>query len=311
MKFKDRIINIQQQPLRAKGVDILQVNLGYTCNMACKHCHVAGGPDKNQGMNRVTVEAVLNVLRENNFHSLDITGGAPELNSHFRYLVENARNYGNHVIVRTNLTIFFEEGMEDLPEFYAENSVELVASLPYYNQSEVDRVRGKGVFEKSIKALQKLNRLGYSDGLSNKGLNLVYNPTGIFLSPPQGSLEDDYKRELRKRFGISFDKLYTFANMPIGRFKGHLVLNKSFERYMEKLETSFNPLTIEGLMCRHLLSVGWDGALYDCDFNQVLGLTIDRDHPQSIKGFDYVRLSKRLITVGEHCYGCTAGQGST
>jgi radical SAM/Cys-rich protein len=311
MKFEERILNIQGQPLRAEGVDILQVNIGYKCNMACKHCHVYAGPDRNQEMDRETVETVLDVLKENRINCLDITGGAPELNPHFRYLVRKASHSGKHVIVRTNLTIFFEEEMEDLAEFYSIYSVEIVASLPCYTENEVDRVRGKGAFEKSIRALKKLNKLGYADGSSDKKLNLVYNPSGTFLAPSQRTLEDDFKRELRRRFGITFNGLYTFLNMPIGRFREYLIVSKNLEKYMNKLEGAFNPLTIEGLMCRRLLSIDWDGILYDCDFNQILGLTLDRDCPQSIKDFDYSRVSERLITVDEHCYGCTAGQGST
>src|SRR5208283_4925957 len=260
---------------------------------------------------RETMETVLDVLKDNTISCLDITGGAPELNPHFRYLVGKARDSGLHVIVRTNLTIFFEEGMEDLPEFYSNNAVEIIASLPYYSESEVHRVRGKGDFEKSTRDLKKLNNLGYGCGSFDKRLNLVYNPAGIFLAPSQGALEDDYKRELRKRFGITFDRLYTFANMPIGRFREYLILSTNLQRYMDKLEDAFNLLTLEGLMCRRLISIGWNGVLCDCDFNQILGLTLDADCPQSVKNFDYLRLSERLITVGEHCYGCTAGQGST
>lgn len=311
MKFNDRISNIRHHPLRSGGVDIFQVNLGYKCNMACKHCHISAGPDKDQQMDRETIDTVLKVLRENDFICLDVTGGAPELNPHFRYLVQKARDSGNHVIVRTNLTIFFEEGMEDLPEFYAKNSVELVASLPYYSENEVDRLRGNGTFKKSITALKELNSIGYSEGSSDKKLNLVYNPAGTFLSPQQEILEDDYKRELYKRFGISFDRLYTFVNMPIGRFRDYLISNNSLEKYMERLMNAFNPLTLDGLMCRHMINAGWDGTLYDCDFNQILGLSLDRDCPRNIKEFDLSRLSERLITVDEHCYGCTAGQGST
>jgi len=311
MKFKDRIQSIQQQPLTAKGVDILQVNIGYKCNMTCKHCHVAAGPHRNQAMGRETVEAVLNVLKENNIDCLDITGGAPELNPHFRYLVEKARDYGKHVIIRTNLTIFFEVGMEDLAEFYSTNSVEIIASLPYYTENEVDRVRRKGAFGKSIRALKKLNSLGYSGSSSERKLNLVYNPSGTFLAPSQATLEADYKKELLKRFDITFDRLYALANMPIGRFREYLTASKNLEKYMAKLEDAFNPMTLEGLMCRRLISIGWDGILYDCDFNQILGLTLNGDCPQSVKDFDYLRLSERLITLSEHCYGCTAGQGST
>lgn len=219
MGFKEIILSINRQPLTASGISILQVNVGYSCNMACKHCHVEAGPDRSPGMNKEIVNAVLSAMIENNINILDITGGAPELNPHFRYLVEEARNIGSHVMVRTNLTILFEKSMEDLPEFYADNSVEVIASLPYYIESDVDRVRGKGTFKKCIKALQRLNGLGYGSTSEDKKLNLVYNPAGAFLSPAQEALEDDYKRELNRRYRISFDKLYTFANMPIGRFR--------------------------------------------------------------------------------------------
>jgi radical SAM/Cys-rich protein len=311
MVFEERILSINAQPLTASGIVILQVNLGYTCNMACKHCHVKAGPDRTPGMNREIINAVLSTMIENSIGILDITGGAPELNPHFKYLVEEARNIGSHVMVRTNLTIFFEQGMEGLPEFYADNSVEVVASLPYYTENDVDRVRGQGTFKKCIKALQTLNGLGYGSTSEDRKLNLVYNPAGSFLSPPQRALEDDYKRELGRRYGISFNELYTFSNMPIGRFKDYLIRTNSLEKYTEKLVCAFNPETIPGLMCRRLINVGCDGRLYDCDFNQMLGLNVRIDCPQDIREFDYSRLAGRTITVGDHCYACTAGQGST
>jgi radical SAM/Cys-rich protein len=310
MGFKEMILDAYRQPLTAHSIDILQVNLGYRCNMACKHCHVEAKPDRSQEMNREIINAVLSAMIENNINTLDITGGEPELNPHFRYLVEEARNIGIHVIVRTNLTIFFDKGMGDLPEFYADKSVEVIASLPYYTESDVDRVRGKGTFKKCIKALQRLNGLGYGSASGDRKLNLVYNPAGAFLSPAQMALEDDFKRELDRRYGISFDKLYTFNNMPIGRFRDFLLRTNSLEKYMEKLVSSFNPETITGLMCRRLISVGWDGRLYDCDFNQMLGLNVHDVCPQHIKEFA-LSLAGRTITVGEHCYACTAGQGST
>jgi radical SAM/Cys-rich protein len=254
---------------------------------------------------------VLRVLRENDISAIDITGGAPELNPYFRYLVKGARTIGRHVIVRTNLTIFFERGMEDLPEFYRENSVEVVASLPHYVESDVDRVRGNGAFQKSIKALERLSRLGYGSGSLDSKLNLVYNPSGAFLAPSQKTLEEDYRRELRRKFGVSFDNLYTFANMPIGRFMDYLIRSKNMEKYMERLISAFTPETLNGVMCRYLISVGWDGKLYDCDFNQILGLNLDSECPQHITDFIHSRLSGRKITVRDHCYGCTAGQGST
>jgi len=311
MKFKDKVLSIQSKPLISSGIEILQVNLGYKCNMTCKHCHIEGGPSRNQEMDRETIDMVFRILGENDIPTIDITGGAPELNPHFRYLIVEARNRGCHVIARTNLTIFYERGMENLPEFYHENSVEVVASLPYYIENDVDRVRGKGTFQKSIMALKKLNELGYANGSSDRKLNLVYNPPGAFLAPSQKTLEEDYRRELGARFSISFDNLYTFTNMPIGRFRDYLVRSKSLEKYTERLVNTFNPGTLDALMCRFLISVGWDGRLYDCDFNQALGLNLHSDCPQHIKDFHYASLSQREITVGEHCYGCTAGQGSS
>jgi radical SAM/Cys-rich protein len=311
MGFKEIILSLNRQPLTACGISILQVNLGYTCNMACKHCHVEAGSYRSPAMNKEIINAVLSAMIESDINIIDITGGAPELNPHFRYLVEEARNIGSHVMVRTNLTIFFEKGMGGLPEFYADNSVEVIASLPYYTESEVDRVRGKGTFKKCIKALQRLNGLGYGSIFEDRKLNLVYNPAGAFLSPAQKALEDDYKRELDRRYGISFDSLYTFVNMPIGRFKDYLIRTSGLEKYSEKLVRAFNVETIPGLMCRRIISVGWDGGLYDCDFNQVLGLTVQSDCPQNVSEFDYSRLAGRTITVGDHCYACTAGQGST
>lgn len=303
-------MDIRSAPLMPVGIGILQVNLGYRCNMACKHCHVEARPDRDEMMSGDTVDAVLGVLKDNHIHTVDITGGAPEMNSHFIYLVERARQVGCHVIVRTNLTILLEENMEHLPEFFSNHSVEVVASLPYYTD-DVDKVRGAGAFEKCMKALMRLNYLGYGSGVADKRLNLVYNPAGLFLSPSQAVLEKDYKRELDRRFGISFDRLYTFTNMPLGRFREFLRRTNGFDRYMDRLVHAFNPATLEGLMCRHMISVGWDGRLYDCDFNQMLGLTVQVDGANHIKEFDYARLSERPITVGNHCYACTAGQGST
>ena len=310
MTFHERILAVQAGPLTSKGIEILQVNLGYKCNMACKHCHIGAGPERSEEMDKETIDTVLNIVTRHNIGILDITGGAPELNAHFRYLVRKARESGLHVVVRTNLTIFFEEGMKDLPDFYGYHGVEIIASLPYYTDRDVDRIRGGGTFQKSISALKKLNSLGYS-GSSEKKINLVYNTGGAFLAPQQKILEQDYKRELQQRFGIVFDNLYTFTNMPIGRFGDYLVTNNTLEKYLERLKAAFNPETLGGLMCRYLISIGWDGALYDCDFNQILGLKIDGNSPHHCNDFHYQRLSGRRIAVGEHCYGCTAGQGST
>jgi len=309
MGFEEKIRIVQSGPLRAQCIDILQVNLGYRCNMCCKHCHLEAGPHRHEEMDHRTVEAVIRVLRESPIEVLDITGGAPEMNPHLKYLVAEAKRLACRVIVRTNLTILLQEEYEAMPGFYKDHTVEIIASLPSYMESAVDKIRGDGAFTKSIQSLRRLNSLGYGKDLELK-LHIVYNPLGAFLAPSQEKLEAEYKQELLKRFNVSFQNLYAFANMPLGRFRDFLVRSRNYEKYMEKLRDSFNPATLEGLMCRHLLSVGWDGALYDCDFNQGLGLPLnDRSH--HIEAFDYIRLGTREIMVGEHCYGCTAGQGST
>ncbi len=309
--FRGKVIAEMGEALRASGIEVLQVNLGFQCNMSCKHCHVEAGATRKEMMSRETARDVISVLASCDIPTLDLTGGAPELNPHFRWLVAEAGGLGKRVIVRSNLTIFFEEGMDDLPEFYAENGVEVIASMPYYIESGVDRVRGEGTFRKSLDSLRKLNSLGFGTEEGGKILNLVHNPPGAFLPPRQEILEAEYKSELNKNFDISFNKLFTFSNMPIGRFREFLRSSGNLDSYMLKLRDSFNPATLDGLMCRHLISVAWDGALYDCDFNLVLGLTLDENRPTDIGAFDYSSLSRRRIAVGDHCFGCTAGQGST
>ncbi len=311
MEFNNKVSEVLKSPLTASGLQSLQVNVGYICNMSCKHCHVAAGPNRSEIMKKDTVDQILDVLKKHDIRTLDVTGGAPEMNPYFPYLVTEARKAGCHVIVRSNLTIFFEKGFEQIPEFYREHDIEISASLPYYLASSVDRVRGNGTFEKSIKAIQLLNGTGYGDGSGIRKLNLVYNPSGAFLAPDQKRLEEEYRRELKARHGISFDHLFVFSNMPIGRFRNHLEKTRTLSSYLEKLEQAFNPATLDGLMCRHLINVGWDGALYDCDFNQVLALHMHESCPQHIRDFDFVRLLKREMHVGDHCYGCAAGQGST
>jgi radical SAM/Cys-rich protein len=309
--FQEKVLAARGGPLAAEGIEVLQVNLGFRCNMACKHCHVEAGPARGELMGEETAERVISVLAHSDIPALDLTGGAPELNPQFRMLVAEARRLEKRVIARSNLTIFFEEGMEDLPEFYAEHGVEVVASLPYYMESGVDRVRGEGTFRKSIEALRKLNSLGFGADEGGMLLNLVYNPPGAFLPPAQETLEGEYKRELGEKFGISFSRLFTFTNMHIGRFREFLAASGYLKPYTDKLVSAFNPATLDGLMCRHLLSVGWDGSLYDCDFNLVLGLKVAEGCPENIGDFDLRRLSSRRIAVGDHCFGCTAGQGST
>jgi radical SAM/Cys-rich protein len=311
MHFKEKISTVQAGPLHASGIDILQVNLGYACNMACKHCHVQAGPNRQEMMDSQNIEEVLRVLRESRIKILDITGGAPELNPGFRYLVEQAKHIDCHVIARSNLTVFFEPGMEDLFDFYSRNNIEISASLPYHSEMVVDKIRGNGSFKKSIRALQKLNGLGYGQNPEGNRLNLVYNPQGAFLPPSQCTLEEQYRNELKKNYAVSFNHLFTFANMPLGRFREFLIKSGNFDKYMKKLTEAFNPETLSGIMCRRLISVGWDGTLFDCDFNQMIGLKVGGEAPCTIKSFDHERLAKRQIAVDDHCYGCTAGQGST
>jgi len=311
MTFKEQLCAVYSEPLQAIDVETLQVNVGYRCNMSCKHCHVEAGPRRPETMNRETIDAVLSVIKREQVSTLDITGGAPELNPDFRYLAEKARALSCHVIARTNLTIFYEPGMEDLPEFYASQGVEIIASFPSCVQEHVDTIRGTGTFEKSVGALRKLNSLGY--GLYGNGLtlNLISNPQDASLPPSEESLEEEMRRELLDRYEVSFTRLYTLANMPVGRFKKHLVRHRSFDRYHEELTGAFNARTLEGIMCRHLVNVGPDGKLYDCDFNQMVGLTLLPGYPQHIAEFDRGLLSQREIAVDDHCFACTAGSGST
>ena len=296
--------------------ETLQVNLGYRCNQSCTHCHVNAGPDRDEQMSRETAADVLAVLALAGMKKLDITGGAPELNPCFRELVERSCELGVHVIDRCNLTILEEPGHEDLAEFLARQRVEVVASLPCYSEENVDRQRGKGVFEASVRALQRLNALGYGRADSGLLLNLVYNPQGPSLPPAQVALELDYKRELKKSFGVEFNQLYTLANMPIQRFGSTLVSKRQFNDYMGLLKGAHRDENLESVMCRTLVSVDWRGYLYDCDFNQMLDLPLAIDsegaahrvHVSELIGRD---LSGNPIVVRDHCYGCTAGQGSS
>ena len=297
--------------LRAATVETLQVNVGKLCNQACKHCHVDASPARTEIMNRDTIELVIAALTRFKFGTIDITGGAPELNPSFRHLVTQARALGPKIIVRHNLTVMFEPGQEDLPGFFRDHEVEVVSSLPYFLAAQTDAQRGPGVFDKSIDALQRLNRVGYGEEGSGLVLNLVYNPVGAFLPPSQDSIEADFRTELMKRHGVSFNHLYTITNMPIKRFLDYLRRSGNEERYMRKLVEAFNPSAVEGLMCRTLVSVDWTGRLYDCDFNQMLELGVAPGLSQSIADFDPGRFFSRRIMTGAHCFGCTAGAGSS
>jgi len=302
-------------PLTRACVETLQINVGKLCNQACHHCHVDAGPKRSERMRRETASRLVALARNSpGLTTVDLTGGAPELNPSFAFLVEEMRALGLHVIVRCNLTVLFEPGMEWLPRFYRANQVELICSLPCYTAENVDKQRGSGVFARSIEALQTLNALGFGVPASPLGLALVYNPLGAFLPPPQAELETSYRTELRRLFGIEFSRLFTITNMPIKRFAEQLARNDETERYMSLLVNHFNPATVEGLMCRTMVSVGWQGRLYDCDFHQMMEIPLggahsvaaDIDHVESL---DELRDSR--IATAPHCFGCTAGAGSS
>ncbi len=299
-------------PLRAMEINTLQVNVGKRCNQACKHCHVDAGPNRTEEMTRETAELVIDVLRRYPWiTTLDITGGAPELNLNFEYLVNEARALGRQVIDRCNLTILFVPGKEHLADFLAGHGVEVVASLPYYLAQRTDAQRGLGVFDQSIEGLRLLNSKGYGREESGLALNLVYNPTGAFLPPAQAAIEAEYKEELKTRYGVVFNRLFTITNLPIARFKHFLQRSGNYERYMERLAGAFNPAAAANVMCRSLISVGYEGTLYDCDFNQMLEMPVAGDCPRHIRDFDAFVLERRRIVTGEHCLGCTAGAGSS
>jgi radical SAM/Cys-rich protein len=310
--FAERL-QLNGDRLRRRAVDVLQVNLGRYCNLACIHCHVESGPTRTEMMSRETVEAVLHFLAGTEIPTLDITGGAPELHRDFDYLVESARKINRHVMDRCNLTVIFEPGKDYLPEFFKCHQVELVCSLPCYSAENVDKQRGKGTFDASIRALQVFNEAGYGEPESGLILNLVYNPVGPHLPPPQEKLEQDYKRILREQFGIVFNHLFCLSNMPITRYATHLKLRGEYQRYVELLETNFNAATLDQVMCRNLISVGWDGMIYDCDFNQMLDLPMTDDDGKALNilSLSIDQVLNRSIRIGNHCYACTAGAGSS
>lgn len=309
--FAEAAASAGHLPLRATGVEVLQINVGKRCNQTCAHCHVDAGPDRKEVMPRDVLEACLRFLEQTDIPTVDITGGAPEMHPHFREIVERASALGRHVIDRCNLTITRLPNYSYLPEFLAAHHVQIIASLPSYAARQTDAQRGDGVFEDSILALQCLNELGYGKKDTGLVLNLVTNPAGAFLAGSQSSLEADWKRQLKRRYGIEFNHLYTITNMPISRFLDFLIHSGNLEAYLEKLVNAFNPVTVDGLMCRYTLSVGWDGRLYDCDFNQMLDLGLGPSSPKTIFEASLERLAERVIQIGQHCFGCTAGLGSS
>ncbi len=295
-------------------LEIFQINIGKLCNMTCRHCHVDAGPDRTQeNMDRDTIDACLQALDQTTAHTVDITGGAPELNPHFRYLVDECAKRGKHVIDRCNLTVLLLPRMQDLPEWLAERGVEVVCSLPHYRRFNTDAQRGQGTFEKSIEALHRLNAAGYGQGDPKRRLTLMSNPVGAFLASNQAKLEQEWKTGLQKNHGISFDRLIALNNMPISRYLEWLEESGNLDQYMELLVNSFNPATVSGLMCRNTLSISWDGRLFDCDFNQMLDLEIQHPNQQRphIRDFNPEAIAQRQILTGRHCFGCTAGAGSS
>lgn len=307
--FDRRVVDAAGAPLHACAVEIIQVNLGLRCNQRCTHCHVEAGPHRTEVMDWPAMEWILKAAQAFRPGYVDLTGGAPELNPHFRRLVAALRADGHAVQVRTNLTALLEPGMQDLPEFLRGQQVQLAGSLPCYLEENVRAQRGEGVYARSVEALRRLSALGY--GGDGPALNLVFNPSGVSLPPPQQTLESDYRRELEQRFGIRFNRLLTITNMPIGRFRDQLRRNSRQPQYEQMLAESFNPQTLDGLMCRHQISVGWDGRLYDCDFNLALGLWLGNGSAIHISQYGNCNLACRRIVTGEHCFGCTAGMGSS
>ncbi len=298
-------------PLRATGIEILQINVGRKCNQTCRHCHVDAGPDRTEMMPDAVVDRVVEIVEGTDIPTVDITGGAPELHKRWREIVVRARQAGKRVMNRCNLTITRLPNYAYLPEFFAEQGVEVVASLPHYRSKSTDSQRGEGVFEESIAALQDLNRLGYGREGSGLVLDLVTNPVGTFLPGDQRALQAEWKQQMRRLHGIEFNQLFTITNMPISRFLEFLQETERLEDYMETLVNAFNPVAAAGVMCRNTLSVGWNGALHDCDFNQMLGLGLHVEAPRTVFDFDLDALNRREIVVGPHCFGCTAGAGSS
>ena len=309
--FETRMSAAGLAPLTATGIEVFQINVGKFCNQTCRHCHVDAGPDRTEQMSREIAQLCIRALAGTDIPTVDITGGAPELNANFRWLVEQARGLGRHVMDRCNLSVLLLTPQKDLGQFLARHQVEVVASLPYFRPAQTDAQRGEKVFDKSIEALKLLNGLGYGHEGSGLVLNLVHNPAGAFLPAQQQALQSQFKRELGRRGGIVFNRLYTITNMPISRFLNFLIESGNYEGYMQRLANAFNPAAAAAVMCRHTISIGWNGTLYDCDFNQMLDLPVQAPALPHVKDFDLARLNHRCIATANHCYGCTAGAGSS
>ena len=312
--FSSKLAETGEYPLYPTNIDILQINTGYICNLRCRHCHVDAGPERREVMTRETMEFCIDALRNSSIKTIDITGGAPEMNPEFRWFIANLRatKPDAEILVRSNLTLLTGENKySDIPEFLKDQRVTIIASLPCTTKATVDSIRGTGVFERSIAALQLLNNIGYGKAEENLNLNLVYNPGGAFLPEAQQHLEQAYRKHLLETYGIVFNHLYTITNMPVSRFLNDLVAHDQYCDYMALLSGNFNHNAVNNLMCRNTISVGWNGTLHDCDFNQMLHLPVASDAPQHIREFNAEALRKRRITLGQHCFGCTAGAGSS
>ena len=310
--FTQKLRGLDLLPLKPTHLDIFQVNVGKMCNQVCKHCHVDAGPDRKEIMTRATMQECLEALANSTVCTVDITGGAPEMNPDFRWFVEEISQLGREIIVRCNLTIIVaNKKYYDLPEFYRQHQVHVISSLPYFSAARTNAQRGEGVFEDSIKALKLLNAVGYGQAGSNLLLDLVYNPSGAFLPANQTGLENEFKKKLKLGFDIDFNNLFAITNLPVSRFLEYLIESNNYEAYMEKLVNAFNPAAAANVMCRNTISVSWDGYLYDCDFNQMLNLKVAPSAPQHISAFNTEALNNRTIILNQHCYGCTAGAGSS
>jgi radical SAM/Cys-rich protein len=310
--FSNQLKKSNQFPIRPKKLEIIQVNLGYMCNQVCSHCHVDAGPDRKEIMTQETMTSILIAIKNSGAHTLDLTGGAPEMNPNFRWFVEEAYKVGiKDIIVRCNLTIILaNKKYHDLPDFFAKHKIHVVSSLPYYKREKTDKQRGDGVFDKSIKALQMLNKIGYGKENNDLKLDLVYNPSGAFLPTDQAALEHDFKIALKEDFNIDFNTLFAITNLPISRFLEYLLASENYEEYMYNLVDAYNPMAVNNVMCTNTLSISWDGYLYDCDFNQMLELKI-ANKIQHISEFNETSIQNREVIVSQHCYGCTAGAGSS
>ncbi len=311
-KFANKIAETNQFPLKAKKLEILQINVGYMCNQVCSHCHVDAGPDRKEIMTQDTMQQCLDIIKKTGAHTLDLTGGAPEMNPDFRWFVEEASKIGvKDFIVRSNLTIIrANKRYYDLPEFFKIHNIHVISSMPHWTRGKTDKQRGEGVFDQSIKALQELNAVGYGMPNSNLRLDLVYNPTGAFLPGDQSSMEKDFKKALLEDFNIQFHNLFAITNLPISRFLDYLIASENYEDYMYSLVESYNATAVANVMCTNTLSISWDGYLYDCDFNQMLNLPVN-SKAKHISDYNQDLLDNRTIVISQHCYGCTAGAGSS